>query len=226
MCVISCPNRLEKGQGTCPLTAFMLLVAANPAATRRPERLRVHRARRRAQGSVAECVAPRLHLFSWPTLISWRAGEERWQGNGQSPEDSARKCRRGQRRHERVRVGGERRGDVRQWGQPQGQRGAGSQAPPPSSEGCVDAFRPFRHSNLYLILADPLLDHRSASAHACGIGRRRRVMSDERGRVWFARRQCDRPKKDDDNSVLFTRIGGCPPSRSAPGSCALARFSG
>ena len=92
---------------------------------------------------------------------------------------------------------------------------------PRAAKGAWMLFDPFI-IRIYLILADPLLDHRSASAHARGIGRRRRVMSDERGRVWFARRQCDRPKK---MMSFLTRIG-CPPSRSAPGSCALARFSG
>ena len=99
---------------------------------------------------------------------------------------------------------------------------------PRAAKGAWMLFDPFI-IRILLILADPLLDHRSASAHACGIGRRRRVMSDERGRVWFARRQCDRPKKMTNNSVFLhslTQIGGCPPSRSAPGSCALARFSG
>ena len=101
---------------------------------------------------------------------------------------------------------------------------------PRAAKGAWMLFDPFI-IRILLILADPLLDHRSASAHARGIGRRRRVMSDERGRVWFARRQCDRPKKDDEqlsfsSLVEFTQIGGCPPSRSAPGSCALARFSG
>ena len=71
---------------------------------------------------------------------------------------------------------------------------------PRAAKGAWMLFDPFI-IRIYLILADPLLDHRSASAHACGIGRRRRVMSDERGRVWFARRQCDRPKKKEFSSL-------------------------